>query len=69
MPETTTEKPEAELCCYCGKPAEGNYSINRDDFDVGPTLPLCAAHGSTEWPTYEQIWARIAERRAKGELP
>lgn len=69
-PETTT--PQPALCCYCGKPAEGNYTIHRDvdaqGLPFGPELPLCDAHGGGELPTCEQIWKRIAVRRAKGEL-
>jgi hypothetical protein len=47
-------------CAYCGWPAQGNYSINRDGMDVGPTVDLCDSCGSSETPTMEQIWARIA---------
>ncbi len=55
-------------CVYCDAPCEGHYAIHRDDIGVGPELPLCDAHGSGELPTCEQIWERIAERRARGEL-
>lgn len=47
------------LCCYCGKPAEGNYTIHaRRDF-TGPEVPLCDACGGHEIPTCEQIWDKL----------
>ena len=49
------------LCVYCGKAAEGNFSIHRDGFDVGPEVPLCDACGQDETPTLDEIWARISE--------
>lgn len=48
-------------CAYCGKPAEGNYSIHRDGFGVGPEVDLCDACGSTAEPTCQDIWMRIAQ--------
>ena len=48
-------------CVYCGRPAEGNYSIHRDGFGEGPQAPLCDACGSNSTPTLGQIWARISE--------
>lgn len=55
-------------CAYCGGPAEGNYSIHRDGFGIGPDVPLCDKHGSKPTPTEEQIWRRIREGRfAQGE--
>lgn len=50
----------AMTCAFCGKPAEGNYSIHRDAFGVGPEVDLCDAHGSEATPTCEEIWERIA---------
>ena len=47
-------------CAYCYQPAEGNYSIHRDGFGVGPEVDLCDAHGGGESPTCGEIWARIA---------
>lgn len=49
-------------CAYCGRPAEGNYSIHRDGFCEGPEVPLCDAHGSEPTPTEQEIWQRIARR-------
>ena len=49
-----------EACSYCGRPAEGNFSIHRDGFGVGPEVELCDACGSEELPTCGQIWGRIA---------
>lgn len=47
-------------CAYCGKPAEGNFSIHRDGFGVGPEVELCDACGGYPHPTCEQIWEQIA---------
>lgn len=52
---------EALTCAFCGGPAEGNYSIHRDGFDVGPEVELCDEHGGHEKPTCEEIWDRIAQ--------
>jgi hypothetical protein len=46
-------------CCYCGDPAQGNFSINRDGIDVGPLLDLCDLCGSSASPTMEMIWERL----------
>lgn len=54
------------LCSYCGGPAEGNYSIHRDGFGDGPEVDLCDRHGEGWEPSCEEIWERIAERRAAG---
>jgi hypothetical protein len=48
-------------CAYCGALAEGNYSIDRDGFGVGPTVELCDACGGSEVPTCGDIWARIGQ--------
>lgn len=48
-------------CAFCGHPAEGNYSIHRDGFGVGPEVDLCDGHGSHETPTEAEIWERIAQ--------
>lgn len=50
------------VCVYCGKPAEGNYSVHRDGFGVGPEVPLCDACGEGLQPTLDEIWARIGDR-------
>jgi hypothetical protein len=47
-------------CAFCGHPAEGNYSIHRDGFGVGPEVDLCDEHGG-EFPTCDEIWERIAQ--------
>lgn len=64
IPETENIELDKLLnsrCSYCGLPAQGNYSIHRDDFGVGPEVPLCDACGSGRHPTCEQIWALISE--------
>lgn len=47
-------------CVYCGLPADGNFSIHRDGFGVGPEVPLCDACGGHEEPTLMEIWERIS---------
>lgn len=47
-------------CAYCGGPAEGNYSIHRDGFCIGPEVPLCDRCGSRQYPTCGEIWNRIS---------
>lgn len=51
-------------CCYCGKKADGNYSIERDGFlsnQAGaPQVPLCDEHGAHESPSLQEIWARVS---------
>lgn len=59
----------ASECAACGKPAEGNASVHRDGFDVGPEVELCDDCGLGELPTLETIWAQIANRRVNGEPP
>lgn len=46
-------------CALCREYAEGEYSIHRDGFGVGPEVPLCNACGSKESPSCEEIWRRI----------
>lgn len=48
-------------CAYCGAPAQGNYSIHRDGFGVGPEVPLCDCCGSSDEPTCSDIWDKIAQ--------
>ena len=50
-------------CAACGCEAEGNYSVHRDGFCVGPEVPLCDACGDSERPTLTEIWDAIARRR------
>lgn len=52
-------------CAYCGKPAEGNFSVHRDGLCDGPEVDLCDACGEHETPTLPQIWQRIAKRPAQ----
>jgi hypothetical protein len=49
-------------CCYCGDPAQGNFSINRDGFDRGPLLDLCDRCGSGAMPTMETIWESLRNK-------
>src|SRR5688572_24383288 len=51
---------ESERCSFCGDPAEGNYSIHRDGFGVGPEVPLCDDCGAHPRPTCGEIWDRIS---------
>jgi NAD-dependent SIR2 family protein deacetylase len=66
---TQTEKAldvEALLngrCVYCGKPAQGNYSIHRDGYGIGPEVPLCDECGQGPVPTCEHIWERTSEEK------
>lgn len=46
-------------CAFCGRPAEGNYSIHRDGLGMGPEVPLCDACGSHEQPCLVTIWQSI----------
>jgi len=48
-------------CAFCGGPAQGQYSIHRDGFGVGPEVDLCDGCGSEPEPTCEVIWDRIAQ--------
>jgi hypothetical protein len=48
-------------CTFCGKLAEGNYSIHRDGFGEGPEVPLCDGCGGRPTPTEQAIWARIGQ--------
>lgn len=48
-------------CAFCGRPAEGNHSVERDGFGLGDEVDLCAACGAHETPTLEEIWAKIGQ--------
>jgi hypothetical protein len=48
-------------CVYCGKDAEGNYSIHRDGFGVGPDVPLCDACAEDDDIECPDIWHKIAQ--------
>lgn len=48
-------------CSFCGKLAQGNYSIHRDAFGVGPEVPLCDNCGGKEEPAEVIIWAKIGQ--------
>lgn len=63
---TTDPTVTAHVCAYCGRPAEGNYSIHRDGFCDGPEVDLCDAHGGRMTPTCPEIWDRLADRKARG---
>lgn len=51
---------QINACVYCGQQAEGNYLIERDGMGSKPALPLCDACGGHQWPTLQDIWARVA---------
>lgn len=48
-------------CAYCGAKAEGEYSVHRDGFGVGPEVDLCERCGSQPTPSLREIWERIAQ--------
>lgn len=48
-------------CAFCGESAEGNFSIHRDGFGVGPEVELCDNCAAYPAPTCEEIWEVIAE--------
>jgi hypothetical protein len=50
-------------CAACGAPVQGNHSIHRDGFGIGPEVDLCDACGANETPTCEELWDAIARRR------
>ena len=47
-------------CVYCGRKAEGHYSIERDGAGSHPVVPLCNACGGRRRPTLQAIWGRVA---------
>lgn len=47
-------------CSYCGGEAQGNFSIHRDGFGVGPEVDLCDPCGGPDLPAGD-IWERIAQ--------
>lgn len=47
-------------CAFCGEPDQGNFSIHRDGFGVGPEVPLCDGCGQDMEPSCAEIWDRIA---------
>jgi hypothetical protein len=60
------EAENESRCAYCGRDALGDgASIHRDGFCRGPQVRLCLYCGAEDGPTCEEIWARIAERRAQ----
>jgi hypothetical protein len=48
-------------CCWCFKVCKGNYrySIDVPGEIGGPDLPLCYQHGSKQWPSVQEIHARL----------
>lgn len=54
-------------CAYCDQPVEGNYSIHRDGFGVGPEVDLCDACAENDEIGCVDIWERIAQP-ANGEF-
>ena len=53
-------------CAACGAPSRGAYSLHRDGFEQGPEVALCDGCGAKETPTPQELWTRIAARRAAG---
>lgn len=53
------------LCAHCLQRAEGNYSIHRDGFGVGPEVDLCDKCGQYERPTCEEIWESLKKKTAE----
>ena len=58
------DKPKL-ICAACGNPAEGKSSIHRDGFGIGPEVDLCNACGLGPYPTCQELWNMIAERRGQ----
>lgn len=54
-------------CCYCGKPAEGRYSVPASPSSTKTLLPLCNKCGPGARPSLTEIWARIAEQEEPEE--
>jgi len=48
-------------CVFCGFPVQGNFSIHRDGFGVGPEVDLCDNCGGYEEPSCFEIWEKIAQ--------
>jgi hypothetical protein len=55
----------ARVCCYCGKDAPGEEYIHAEPHRNGDQLPLCRTCVSEEFPTTEQIRAKLARDRAR----
>lgn len=49
------------LCAYCGRPADGNFTIHRDGYGVGPEVDLCDWCGMYPAPSCEEMWDLIAQ--------
>ena len=55
-----------KVCAACGAPSEGNRSIHRDGFGIGPEVWLCDGCGMGYTPTLEELWLRIRHRFLEG---
>jgi hypothetical protein len=49
------------ICVFCGARAQGNYSIHRDGFGVGPEVDLCNNCGQDVSPSCCDIWETVAK--------
>lgn len=56
-------------CAYCDGFAQGNYSIHRDGFGVGPEVDLCDGCGGQELPTCDEIWMRTSRFSSRNKSP
>jgi hypothetical protein len=56
----------SQLCAYCGKVWEGNYTIHRDGVGKGPKVPICNACTIGEEPSLDDIWAKLSVDRKSG---
>lgn len=56
----------SEVCAACGQRAQGNFSLHRDGFAIGPEVALCDGCGSGVSPSLQEIWWNIAQRRKAG---
>jgi hypothetical protein len=65
-PSITLAKPPRRRRANCGEVAQGNATIHRDGFGLGPEVALCDACGCHALPSREEIWSNIA-RRLGGE--
>jgi hypothetical protein len=52
-------------CAFCGRPAQGEFSVHRDGFSIGPEVDLCNDCGGRETPTLAEMWRKIAQPSSK----
>lgn len=50
-----------QRCAFCSRRAEGNFSVHRDGFCIGPEVELCDHCGLYPTPSLPEIWAKIGQ--------